>query len=62
MTEMEKNMKKYNILVTKYGFITIEAESKKEARENAKEMGTDDFEWSDDIEIIDCQESENKWL
>lgn len=49
-------MKKYNITVTRFGFVTIEAESEREAMEIAYGIGSDDFDWSDDIEITDYQE------
>ena len=53
-------MKIYEITVTKFGFTTIKAESEEEAMNIAKEMATDDFDWSDDIEVTDCHKSENE--
>ena len=47
-------MKTYEIAVTKFGFTTIEAESEEEAMNIAKEMATDDFDWSNDIEVAVC--------
>lgn len=53
-------MKLYDVTVTKFGFATIKAKSEEEAFEIAKEMATDDFDWSDDIDITNCQESDNR--
>ena len=49
-------MKAFDITVARFGFITIEAENKEEAIKIAEEIGTDDFEWCDNVEITDCQE------
>lgn len=49
---------KYEITVTRYGFTTIEAETKEEAETIANEMATDDFEWSMDVIVTDCQEED----
>lgn len=53
-------MKTYDITVTRFGFATIKAESEGEAMEIAKEMGIDDFDWSADVDVVDCQESDNE--
>lgn len=46
-------MKTFDITVIKTGFATIEAKSKEDAVRIAKELSSDDFEWSDDIEIVE---------
>lgn len=44
-------MKEYSITAIRYGFVTIKAESEEDALEIAKEIGTDDFDWSDDLDL-----------
>ena len=48
----------YDITVTHFGFATIEAESEEEATMIANAMGRDDFDWSWDFEVTDCQEAD----
>ena len=44
-------MPQYNITAIRYGFITIDADSEKEALEIASELSSDDFEWSDELDV-----------
>ena len=48
-------MKKIRIMVTKYGYIDIEAETEEEALELAYSKPDHDFDWSDfdDAQVID---------
>ena len=54
-------MKEYRIMVCKYGFATVEANSESEALKKVNTMTDSDFDWSkdysdDDAEIIDNME------
>lgn len=40
-------MKKYRVMVVKYGWATIEADSEKEAQDLINDMRDKDFDWSD---------------
>lgn len=42
-------MAEYTVMVSTYGFATVEANSEEEAREIANGYGFDDFDWSDDF-------------
>lgn len=48
-------MKNYRVMVIKYGFAIVEAESEREAIEIAEDMQDNDFDWSDfdDAEIVE---------
>ena len=46
----------YNVEVLRHGFITIKANSEEEARNIASELATDEFEWSDSVEVDSCEE------
>lgn len=47
--------KEYKVMVTCYGFATIEAESESEAIHEAESMKRGEFDWSDDwsAEVIE---------
>lgn len=52
-------MTKYRIMVVKYGFAEVEAESENEALELIDDMQDKDFDWSDFddgqvVEEVDC--------
>ena len=49
-------MKKFNVVVDLLGFATITAETKEDAVKTAKEMGTEDFDWGVDFEVVSCEE------
>lgn len=51
-------MKTFDVAVIKFGFATIKAETKEEAMKIVDELATDDFEWSDDVEVTDCHEDD----
>lgn len=40
-------MKKYRVMVVKYGYAVIEADSEKEAQDLIDDMKDKDFDWSD---------------
>ena len=48
-------MAKFRVMVTKYGFTVVDAETASQAEELAENMSDNDFDWSDfgDAEIID---------
>lgn len=52
-------MSTYDITVCQFGFATIEADTEDQAWEIARAMGHDDFDWSWDFEVTDCQEGES---
>lgn len=52
-------MSTYDITVCRFGFTTIEADTEDQAWEIARAMGHDDFDWSWDFEVTDCQEGES---
>lgn len=52
-------MKKFNITISRVGFVTIEAESEKQALNIVDNMGTDDFEWEMGFGVTDCTEEED---
>jgi len=52
-------MNTYDITVCRFGFATIEADTEDQAWEIARAMGHDDFDWSWDFEVTDCQEGES---
>lgn len=51
-------MKKYDVTITRFGSITIEAESEEEAMSIVKDMETKDICWSEDWSATDARESE----
>ena len=52
-------MKKYGVVVIRYGYIEIEAENETEAMRSANYADTDDVNWSDDWESTNCEEVED---
>ena len=48
-------MKKMQVMVIKYGYVTLEVDSEEEALEKTKNMKDSDFDWSDfdDAQVID---------
>ena len=48
-------MKVFDITVIRRGVITIIAETDEEALKIAESMEMDDFEWCDNVEVIDYQ-------
>lgn len=52
-------MNDYVITVSRFGFATIEAKSKEDAYQKAEAMGSDDFDWSWDFEVTDCENLED---
>lgn len=51
-------MKKFDVTFTRYGFVTIEAETEEEAWIKAEVYGKEDITWSDEFETTDVQEEE----
>ena len=51
-------MKKFDVTFTRYGFVTIEAETEEEAWQIAEGYGKEDISWSDEFETTDVQEEE----
>lgn len=52
-------MSTYYITVCNFGFATIEADTEDQAWEIARAMGHDDFDWSWDFEVKNCEENSN---
>ena len=48
-------MAKMRVMVTKYGFATVEAETESEAIEIAERMADSEFDWSniDDVQVTE---------
>ena len=53
-------MKKYRVMVVKYGYTVIEAENESDAVEQVDSMCDGDFDWSDfdDAQVIDELDNE----
>lgn len=45
--ETEKIMKKMRVMVIKYGYAVVEADTEREALELTHDMSDSDFDWSD---------------
>ena len=45
--EAEKIMKKMRVMVIKYGYAVVEADTEREALELTHDMSDSDFDWSD---------------
>lgn len=48
-------MNKYRVMVVKYGWTEIEAETEDDAVTEAKSMGDEDFDWGDfdDAQVVE---------
>lgn len=51
-------MKRFDVTFTRFGFVTIEAETEEEAWQIAEGYSKEDISWSDEFETSDVQEEE----
>ena len=49
-------MKIYDVTITRYGYVQIEANSESEAFDIAHDLKPDEIHWSDDYEATDVRE------
>ncbi len=52
-------MKTYDVTITRYGCVRIEAESESDAMRKANELPDKDISWSEDWEATDSTESDD---
>lgn len=49
---------KYNLTITRIGYVNIEADSLQEAMSAVNDMDETDIEWMDDFTVTDYEKSE----